>query len=496
MPAKSKSQQRLMGMVYAYKNGDLKLKNIKSDSLKKKIKDISKGISLKDAKDFATTKRKKLPQKVEESINTLNDLFVNSIKNNIINYNNILNVLEEDVLMKKLDSYLIENYDYIISNCIEKNSYNEKLNISLNIFENLIYDNNLKFSTKMNFYLSKLNENAEDIFNADDEDYNNDELEVGVNIEKEHEPTVDKIKKYYDLTGEFPDPILIYKSIAKDHMDEYDDYYNDKDGLPAMERELAKKHGKTEDEDEYNESLDIDLEDDQDNDSYLYLEKIYDYFSKNDDDYLYYYGYDKGIISKCFLNDEDNEKCINKIVISYCVDDYKKNSDKIPNYDNVKQYLESKYPKYSNEDNIKKIVNILNKEQIIKNEKKSNLNVLEFKIFEEEMKNFEEVVFIGESKDYKRTKRGILYNGELFPGFNKPKSYIKGKHGKGNYKKRVLAKEGDDIAIVNYGDRDYEDYTQHKDNKRKENFRKRQKCDPVSKLSKLTAKYWSCQDLW
>lgn len=86
----------------------------------------------------------------------------------------------------------------------------------------------------------------------------------------------------------------------------------------------------------------------------------------------------------------------------------------------------------------------------------------------------------------------IKYRGEIFDGFNKPKQY----RGKGKFKKRVLAKEGDKIKIVNYGHRDYEDYTTHGDSERRKNFRKRHGCDPVSNLSKLTAKYWACQDLW
>ena len=51
----SKSQQKLMGMVYAYKKGDMK---DASDEVKK----IAKGMSLKGAKKFASTKHKGLPE--------------------------------------------------------------------------------------------------------------------------------------------------------------------------------------------------------------------------------------------------------------------------------------------------------------------------------------------------------------------------------------------------------------------------------------------------
>jgi hypothetical protein len=92
-----------------------------------------------------------------------------------------------------------------------------------------------------------------------------------------------------------------------------------------------------------------------------------------------------------------------------------------------------------------------------------------------------------------RTKAGKLkYRDEIFPGYNKPKKYS----GKGNYKFRVLAKDGDEIKVVNFGHKDYSDYTKHKDPKRRANFRKRHGCDPVKNLKKTTAKYWSCQYLW
>ena len=63
--AKSTSQQRLFGMVYAYKEGKLDTSKI-DDELLKKIKKIAKGISKNDAEDFDRTKHKGLPDKVEQ----------------------------------------------------------------------------------------------------------------------------------------------------------------------------------------------------------------------------------------------------------------------------------------------------------------------------------------------------------------------------------------------------------------------------------------------
>ena len=56
----SKAQQRFMGMVYAAKKGD--------KPASKEVAKAAKGMSKKDAKDFAKTKHKGLPDRVDESI--------------------------------------------------------------------------------------------------------------------------------------------------------------------------------------------------------------------------------------------------------------------------------------------------------------------------------------------------------------------------------------------------------------------------------------------
>lgn len=66
MPSKSKSQQRLFGMVHAYQTGKLDTKDM-PDDLADKIRSMSKTVSKKAAKDFVQTKTKKLPQHVQES---------------------------------------------------------------------------------------------------------------------------------------------------------------------------------------------------------------------------------------------------------------------------------------------------------------------------------------------------------------------------------------------------------------------------------------------
>ena len=59
MPSKSKAQQRFFGMVDAYKKGEMK-------NPSSKIKKAANGMSMSDVKDFAETKHKGLPEKVEE----------------------------------------------------------------------------------------------------------------------------------------------------------------------------------------------------------------------------------------------------------------------------------------------------------------------------------------------------------------------------------------------------------------------------------------------
>lgn len=66
MPSVSKSQQRLMGQAYAYKKGDLKSKDLNPEYADD-IKKISKSMTLKKLKQYASTKHDKLPEKIKES---------------------------------------------------------------------------------------------------------------------------------------------------------------------------------------------------------------------------------------------------------------------------------------------------------------------------------------------------------------------------------------------------------------------------------------------
>lgn len=67
MPSKSKSQQRLFGMVHALKQGKLDPNDL-SAVLADKVKDVAGSISSKAAKDFAKTKVKNKPERVQETL--------------------------------------------------------------------------------------------------------------------------------------------------------------------------------------------------------------------------------------------------------------------------------------------------------------------------------------------------------------------------------------------------------------------------------------------
>ena len=77
MPARSKAQQRLMGMVHAYKNGKL-------EDAPGKIKEVAKHISDEDARDFARTKTGKLPERKEKKASYLDDMFVRGFISRIL----------------------------------------------------------------------------------------------------------------------------------------------------------------------------------------------------------------------------------------------------------------------------------------------------------------------------------------------------------------------------------------------------------------------------
>lgn len=90
----------------------------------------------------------------------------------------------------------------------------------------------------------------------------------------------------------------------------------------------------------------------------------------------------------------------------------------------------------------------------------------------------------------------VTYRGITFPGYNKPiASNRKGK------KKMVLVKRGDKIRIVHFGQKGYQDFTQHKDKKRRKNYLTRSagirnKSGQLTKDDPFSPNYWARRKLW
>lgn len=100
-------------------------------------------------------------------------------------------------------------------------------------------------------------------------------------------------------------------------------------------------------------------------------------------------------------------------------------------------------------------------------------------------------------EDVKRVADGVRYRGEVFPGFNKPVRNT----GDGKHKMKVLAKKGDQIKVVRFGHKDYEDFRQHGSEKRRANYLKRSAgirdgSGKLTKNDKFSANYWARTRLW
>lgn len=63
---------------------------------------------------------------------------------------------------------------------------------------------------------------------------NGSEKQLGKKIEKEHDPTYNKIKKYYEKHKDFPGKEQFFEWIVDDHLDEFKDYYT---RLEKMEKD-------------------------------------------------------------------------------------------------------------------------------------------------------------------------------------------------------------------------------------------------------------------
>ena len=65
MPSVSKSQQRLMGVAYAVKSGDMEISDV-DPAYRDKVKSMVDGMTKKSLKKYASTKQDDLPETVDE----------------------------------------------------------------------------------------------------------------------------------------------------------------------------------------------------------------------------------------------------------------------------------------------------------------------------------------------------------------------------------------------------------------------------------------------
>lgn len=87
MPAVSKAQQRFMGMVHATQKGDM-------DSSSPEVTKAANSMSDKDAKDFASTSHKGLPDKKTEQLNKIREIVRKMVRERMIDEMNTTDSVE------------------------------------------------------------------------------------------------------------------------------------------------------------------------------------------------------------------------------------------------------------------------------------------------------------------------------------------------------------------------------------------------------------------
>jgi len=87
MPAVSKAQQKFMGMVHAAQKGDM-------ENPSPEVSKAADSMSDKDAKDFASTSHKGLPDKKTEQINKLKEIIRNIVRERMIDEMNTTGNIE------------------------------------------------------------------------------------------------------------------------------------------------------------------------------------------------------------------------------------------------------------------------------------------------------------------------------------------------------------------------------------------------------------------
>jgi len=103
--AVSKQQQKLMGLALSVKKGDTP-----KSKVSKKVKDMSKNMSKSDLEDFASTKHKGLPKKVEAKEGGYKDMIGKAMNKNMANkISDIKPSLKWESILEDEFSQIIEN---------------------------------------------------------------------------------------------------------------------------------------------------------------------------------------------------------------------------------------------------------------------------------------------------------------------------------------------------------------------------------------------------
>jgi hypothetical protein len=183
--SKSKTQQRLFGLVHSYQQGKLDLEEL-PDSLAKKIKSIAegerkktgdkrkftKGISKEASKDYAKTKHTDLPEKVEENkIKRFAD-FLNENEQHIEGGQADNKTLEDIAAMHKVS---VEYFYKILPDAIAiEHEHSDDDEIAKKIVLDHLTESPIYYSEKHG--LPTMEENLEDIDKEETENIINDEL--------------------------------------------------------------------------------------------------------------------------------------------------------------------------------------------------------------------------------------------------------------------------------------------------------------------------------
>lgn len=132
MPATSKSQQRLMGLAYAVKKGDVKLKDVDS-SYREKIQKLVASMSLQDLKDFAETEHRDLAEEIGENLDHEVKMAGNQLQAIIDAAYDLIDLIgsEEKNIPAWIQDHISQSYNYIKQ---AKDGYHE-------IEENITPDN-------------------------------------------------------------------------------------------------------------------------------------------------------------------------------------------------------------------------------------------------------------------------------------------------------------------------------------------------------------------